>query len=58
MEYDEQQGAKLWGIGPMHFLDLLDCLASITFPGQRQLFLPINDNYKLYESGLLPYTEP
>ena len=28
------------------------CLASITFPGQRQLFLPTDDNYKLYESAL------
>src|ERR1700679_2764891 len=24
MEYDEDRGAKLWGIGAMHFLDLLN----------------------------------
>jgi hypothetical protein len=24
------------------------CLASTTFPGQRQLFFPIDDNYQLY----------
>jgi hypothetical protein len=35
--------------------DLIDynwCPASITFPGQRQLFLPTDDNYKLHESAL------
>jgi hypothetical protein len=36
----------------------VDCLASITFPGQRQLFLPIGDNYNLYESAMPFYTEP
>jgi len=29
--------------------DTAECLASTTFPGQRQLFLPTDDNYKLYE---------
>ena len=32
------------------------CSASTTFTGQRQLFLPINDNYNLFQSKLLLYT--
>jgi hypothetical protein len=32
---------------------LLDCPASTTFSGQRQLFFPIGDNYKLYEGLIL-----
>jgi molybdopterin-binding protein len=29
------------------------CPASTTFSGQRQLFFPIDDNYKLYECLIL-----
>jgi hypothetical protein len=29
--------------------NLLQCPASTIFSGQRQLFLPVNDNYTLYE---------
>jgi hypothetical protein len=29
------------------------CPASTTFSGQRQLFFPIGDNYKLYEGLIL-----
>ena len=32
------------------------CPASITFPDQRQLFFPIDDNYKLYELTSPTYT--
>ena len=32
------------------------CLASTILPGQRQLFFPIDDNYKLGKTALLPYT--
>jgi hypothetical protein len=32
------------------------CLASTILTGQRQLFLPIGDNYKLGVVLLLPYT--
>jgi Terminase large subunit, T4likevirus-type, N-terminal len=34
------------------------CPASTTFPGRRQLFLPIGDNYKLYELTSPIYTGP
>jgi len=32
------------------------CPASTTFPGPRQLFFPIDDNYKLYELTSPTYT--
>ena len=32
------------------------CSASTILPGQRQLFLPIGDNYELCVAVLLPYT--
>jgi len=31
------------------------CSASTTFPVQRQLFLPIDDNYKLFQNQFLVY---
>ncbi len=37
-------------------IQLAGCLASTTFPGQRQLFLPISDNYSLCETSLPPYS--
>jgi hypothetical protein len=36
--------------------EMLFCLASTILTGQRQLFLPIGDNYKLGVVLLLPYT--
>ena len=33
-----------------------NCSASTIFTGQRQLFLPIGDNYGLCVAVLLPYT--
>jgi hypothetical protein len=36
--------------------DIAACPASTIFPGQRQLFFPIDDNYKLGKTALLPYT--
>ena len=33
-----------------------DCPASTIFPYQRQLFFPIDDNYKLGKTAHLPYT--
>jgi hypothetical protein len=33
-----------------------DCLASITFPGWRQLFLPFDDNYLLGLNLQVVYT--
>ncbi len=41
-----------WLVGAEH----CKCPASITFPGRRQLFLPISDNYQLCEAVPLPYT--
>jgi hypothetical protein len=32
---------------------MIGCPASTTFSGQRQLFFPIGDNYKLYEGLIL-----
>ena len=41
----------------MHILQATgDCPASTTFPCQRQLFFPIDDNYKLGKMALLSYT--
>jgi hypothetical protein len=34
-------------------MSLAQCPASTTFSGQRQLFFPIDDNYKLYECLIL-----
>jgi hypothetical protein len=60
MEYDHQRGAKLWGIGAMHFLDMLSLsdgtgqtldLAYTTVPGDLQpYFQPRDEQAQMVKS--------
>lgn len=60
MEHDEDRGAKLWGIGPMHFLDLLKLsdgtgqtldLAYTPVPGDLQpYFQPRDEQARMIKS--------
>ena len=43
-------------IGYLEALLLARCPASTIFPSQRQLFLPISDNYTLCNAELSPYS--